>query len=93
MPTLISHEWPDISGHWQNFTADHGLEDAIEIFHDRYGRKPEFVLLPTNLWWKLSGAEEPDSLYYLYNGVKVTWHPKELHFIRLGPLREGERWY
>lgn len=36
---------------WQGFTLDHNEDDAARIFHQRYGRMPEYIVEDHGQLW------------------------------------------
>ena len=87
---LIAHPWPPLEeSWWLCFWVDTDIGYAIKVYTERMGKLPEYVVLTTKRWYRETGATEPDSAYYVYKGVKVTWHPESLGLLRLGP--KGER--
>ena len=91
MTELIAHPWPPHPKEywWYCFHFDGPIDYAIKTYKRFFGKLPEFVILTEKRWRRESWQASPDSLYYLYNGVKITWHPESLGLMRLGP--KGKR--
>ena len=90
---LLKHDWPPHPNeYWyMKFESPTALDYMIDHFTEQVGREPEFILLPDERWWLDSGQYGPESLFFIYRNVKISWHPENLLLVAVGPKGKREK--